>query len=328
MLLAALAASVGLGPAPIPLREVAGILLERVGAPLPRSWSETAAAIVVDLRLPRAVLAALVGAGLATAGTVYQGVLRNPLADPYLIGVSAGAALGATVALTAGLGRGPLGLAPVPLVALAGALASTALVYAIARRGDDAPVEDLVLAGVAVSACLSAAVSWIQLAGGESLSRVILWLMGGLAGRGWAHVALAAPMIALGLAVSWRAARDLNAFLLGDDTARTLGIAVPAARRRLIAAAALMASAAVAVAGLIGFVGLIVPHLLRLLVGPDHRRLIPAAALGGAALLVLADLAARLALPGGELPVGILTAVLGAPFFLFVLARERRRYWG
>jgi iron complex transport system permease protein len=258
---------------------------------------------------------------------VFQGLLRNPLADPYIIGVSAGAALGATVAITTGLTAGVIGLAATPLLALAGAVGATALVYTLARRGSDAPVEDLLLAGIAVSAFFGALVSWLQISGGESLQRVVFWLMGGFSGRGWPHVVMAGPFVLAGLGLAWLYGRDLNALLLGDETARSMGVAVPQVRRILVVAGSLMAAAAVAAVGLIGFVGLIVPHLLRLLIGPDHRRLVPASALGGALLLVIADLTARLASPETELPVGILTAALGAPFFLVVLLRERRRFW-
>lgn len=325
--LAAMVVALAVGPAAIPAGTVLAIVLDRVGLPMDRTWSEAAASIVLDLRLPRVVLAAVVGAGLAGAGVVFQGVLRNPLADPFLIGVSAGAALGATVAITGGLAVGPAGMVTIPLLALAGAAAATMLVYALARRGSDAPAEDLLLAGVAVSALLGAIVSWLQLSSGESLQRVLFWLMGGLSGRGWSHAAMAAPLVLTGLAVAWLYGRDLNALLLGDEAARALGVDVPATRRLLIGAGSMMAAAAVSAAGLVGFVGLVVPHLLRLLVGPEHRRLLPAAALGGAVLLVLGDLAARTALSAGELPVGILTAMLGAPFFLTVLLRERRRFW-
>ncbi len=327
LLLAAILLAVATGPAAIPWRVVGAILLHRLGVPIHAAWTDTAAAIVLDLRLPRVLLAATVGAGLAGAGTVFQGLLRNPLADPYVIGVSAGAAFGATVAITGGLTAGLWGLAATPLLAFAGAVAATVLVYALARRGADAPVEDLLLAGIAVSAFLGAIVSWLQLSGGESLQRVFFWLMGGFSGRGWPHLAMAAPLVITGLALAWLLGRDLNALLLGDETARSLGVQVVWARRLLIGAGALMAAAAVSAAGLIGFVGLIVPHLLRLAVGPDHRRLLPASALGGAVLLVLADLGARSVVPSTELPVGILTAALGAPFFLVVLVRERRRFW-
>jgi iron complex transport system permease protein len=315
------------GPTPIPVRTVAAIVLHWLGLPISPGGTETATSIVLDLRLPRALLAATVGAGLAGAGTVFQGLLRNPLADPYIIGVSAGAAFGATLAITSGLVTGAWGFAATPLVAFAGSVGSTALVYTLARRGGDAPVEDLLLAGIAVSAFLGAVVSWLQLSGGESLQRVVFWLMGGFSGRGWPHLLMAAPCVAVGLGIAWLYGRDLNAMLLGDESARSMGVEVVRTRRLLIGAGALMAAAAVSAAGLVGFVGLIVPHLLRLAVGPDHRRLVPAAALGGAVLLVLADVGARTALPSSELPVGILTAALGAPFFLIVLIRERRRFW-
>ncbi len=327
LLVAAVLFAVAIGPTPIPTRTVAAILLHWLGVPVTATWTETAASIVLDLRLPRVLLAATVGAGLAGAGTVFQGLLRNPLADPYIIGVSAGAAFGATLAITSGLAAGLWGFAATPLVAFAGAVGATALVYTLARRGADAPVEDLLLAGIAVSAFLGAIVSWLQLSGGESLQRVVYWLMGGFSGRGWPHLVMAAPLVIVGLALAWLFGRDLNALLLGDESARSMGVEVVRTRRLLIGAGALMAAAAVSAAGLVGFVGLIVPHLLRLAVGPDHRRLIPAAALGGAVLLVLADVGARTALPSSELPVGILTAALGAPFFLIVLVRERRRFW-
>jgi iron complex transport system permease protein len=327
LLIGVVVLGIAVGPVPIPPRTIVAIVAGRLGLPVVPTWTDAASAIVLDLRLPRVLLAAAVGAGLAGAGTVFQGLLRNPLADPYLIGVSAGASLGATLVLTSGMAAGVLGLAATPLAALAGAVTAMAMVYALARRGADAPVEDLLLAGIAVSAFLGAVVSWLQLSGGESLQRVIFWLMGGFSGRTWSHAAMAVPFVAVGLAIAWLYGRDLNALLLGDDAARSLGVEVPRARRLLVAAGGMMAAAAVASAGLIGFVGLIVPHVLRLLVGPDHRRLIPASALGGAALLVLADLAARSALPGTELPVGVLTAALGAPFFLLVLRRERRRFW-
>ncbi len=327
LLVVAVLLGVATGPVAIPPAVVVAVLLDRLGLPAGAGWTETAAAIVLELRLPRVALALVVGAGLAGAGTVFQGLLRNPLADPYLIGVSAGAALGATLAITGGLTGGLVGLAATPLAALVGAIAAVTLVYGLARRGNDAPIEDLLLAGIAVSAFIGAVVSWLQLSGGESLQRVIFWLMGGFSGRGWPHAAMAAPLVATGLGIAWLYGRDLNALLLGDEAARSMGVDVPRARRLLTAAGGMMAAAAVAAAGLIGFVGLIVPHLLRLLVGPEHRRLLLAAALGGATLLVVADVAARTVLPSAELPVGILTAMLGAPFFLIVLLRERRRFW-
>lgn len=327
VLVATVCLAIATGPARIPLRTVVAVLLDRLGVPLASTWTDATASIVLDLRLPRALLAVTVGAALAGAGTVFQGLLRNPLADPYIIGVSAGAAFGATLALTTGLAGSVLGIAATPLLAFAGAVGATTLVYSLARRGGDAPVEDLLLAGIAVSAFLAAVISWLQLAGGESLQRVVFWLMGGFSGRGWPHLAMAAPPVVVGLGIAWLYGRDLNALLLGDEAARAMGVDVPRTRKLLVAAGAMMAAAAVSAAGLIGFVGLTVPHLMRLMVGPDHRRLVPASALGGAVLLVLADVAARSAVTATELPVGILTAALGAPFFLLVLLRERRRFW-
>jgi cobalamin transport system permease protein len=319
--------AVALGPVAIPWRTIVAVVAHRLGAPVDRTWTDAVATIVWDLRLPRALLGALVGANLAGAGTVLQGLLRNPLADPFVIGVSAGAAVGATAAIAVGVSATGIGLIALPVLAFAGAITATVLVYGLARRGADAPVEDLLLAGVAVSAFFGAAVSAIQVLSGASAQRVLFWLMGGLSGAGWPQVAITTPFAAVGLLVAWLYARDLNALLLGDETAQSMGVDVPGARRALIASSAVMAASAVAVAGLIGFVGLIVPHMVRLVIGPDHRRLIPAAAVGGAVLVVLADTGARLGPSGTELPVGIITAALGAPFFLFILRRHRRRFW-
>jgi iron complex transport system permease protein len=325
--LAAGVLAVALGPVEIPWRTIVAVVAHRLGIPVDRTWNDAVATIVLDLRLPRALLGAVVGASLAGAGTVLQGLLRNPLADPFVIGVSAGAALGATSALSLGAGAAGVGLLALPVLAFAGAIAATLLVYGLARRGPDAPVEDLLLAGVAVSAFFGAAVSAIQVLSGASAQRVLFWLMGGLSGAGWPQVAVTTPLAAIGLVVAWLYARDLNALLLGDQAAETMGVDVPTARRILIGASALLAASAVAATGLIGFVGLIVPHMVRVMIGPDHRRLIPAAAVGGAVLVMLADTAARLGPSGTELPVGIITAALGAPFFLFILRRHRRRFW-
>lgn len=288
----------------------------------------TARTIVLQIRLPRIALAATVGAALAGAGTVFQGLFRNPMADPYIIGVSAGAALGATAAIVLNVSFAILGVSAVTLLAFVGALLVTLLVYRLAWFRGDVVVEHLLLAGVAVGAFLAAIISALQLLGGESLQQVLFWLMGGFSGRTWDHVGLAAPYVVAGFIVAAVLARDLNLLVLGDETARALGVQTNRVRALLIAAGSLMAAAGVAVSGLIGFVGLVVPHLMRLLVGPDHRRLLPVAALAGALLLLLADTVARTIAPPTEIPVGIVTAALGAPFFLFLLRRHRRRtFW-
>jgi len=284
--------------------------------------------IVLQVRLPRIALAAVVGIALAASGTVLQGLFRNPMADPYIIGVSAGAALGATAAIVFGFTYSVLGVSGVSLTAFAAALLVTLLVYRLAWFRGEVVVEHLLLAGVAVGAFLAAIISALQLLGGESLQQVIFWLMGGFAGRTWPHVLLTMPYVVAGYLIAWALARDLNLLVLGDETAQSLGAQPGRVRGALIAAAALMASAAVAASGLIGFVGLIVPHLMRLVVGPDHRRLLPAAALAGGSTMLIADAVARSAAAPGEIPVGIVTAVLGAPFFLYLLRTQRRRtYW-
>jgi len=314
--------SAGIGSVSLPPRSIVGAI--GLG-PAPDDATRT---IVLQIRLPRIALAATVGAGLATSGAVFQGIFRNPMADPYIIGVSAGAALGATAAIVLNLTFAVLGISAVTLSAFVGALLVTMLVYRLAWFRGDVAVEHLLLAGVAVGAFLAAIISALSLLGGQSLQQVIFWLMGGFSGRTWDHVLLTAPYVVAGYVVARVLARDLNLLMLGDETARSMGVSSERVRSILIAAGALMAAGAVAVSGLIGFVGLIVPHLIRLVVGPDHRRLLPAAALAGAITLLLADTLARSIAAPMEIPVGIITAALGAPFFLYLLRRHRRRtYW-
>ncbi|MDZ5811860.1 vitamin B12 ABC transporter permease BtuC [Halorubrum sp. AD140] len=292
------------------------------------------AQIVVGVRLPRIFMAALVGFALAAAGTVMQGFFRNPMADPSIIGVSSGAAVGAVafivfpVALSTSvtlplLGAVDVGLsygAGVSLFAFVGALLAAFGVYAIATRHGRTPVATLLLAGVAVQTFLGAVISYLQLQAGESLRRIVAWLMGHLSGAAWSDVAvtgLVVPPLFLVLLVY---ARDLNVLLLGEEEAQGLGIAVERTKRILLGASALITAAGVAFAGIIGFVGLIVPHMLRLVVGPDHRVLLPTAALAGGSFLVAADTVARAG--STELPVGVVTAAVGAPFFVYLLMRR------
>ena len=287
--------------------------------------------IVVGVRLPRILMAALVGFALAAAGTVMQGFFRNPMADPSIIGVSSGAAAGAVafivfpVALSATLtlpvvGAVDVGLsygAGVSLFAFVGAVIAAFGVYAIATRHGRTPVATLLLAGVAVQTFLGAVISYLQLQAGESLRRIVAWLMGHLSGAGWSDVGVTAVVVPPLFVVLLVYARDLNVLLLGEEEARGLGIAVERTKRILLGAAALITAAGVAFAGVIGFVGLIVPHMVRLVVGPDHRVLLPNAALAGGSFLVAADTVARAG--STELPVGIITAAVGAPFFVYLL---------
>lgn len=272
--------------------------------------------IVAQIRLPRIVLAAVVGFALATAGTVMQGLFRNPMADPSIIGVSSGAAVGAVALLVFGFSV-PFGLQG---VAFLSALITAFTVYLIATTNGRTPVGTLLLAGVAVQTFLGAVVSYMLLRAGESVNAVLHWLMGDLATAGWDDVTGTLLLSVVSFAILLVFAQDLNVLLLGEEEARTLGINVERTKRVLLAVASLATAAAVSVAGVIGFVGLIVPHMLRLLVGPDHRILLPTSAIAGAIFLVGTDTVAR----GGatQLPVGIVTAALGAPFFLYLL-RQR-----
>lgn len=334
LLLLALAIGVSLaalvsGPFPIPVAHVLASLAQALGL----AWGDAPplaeSATVLQLRLPRVLLGLLAGATLAVSGAALQGLLRNPLAEPGLIGVSAGAALAAATVivlgaqfpeLTAWLPAGLL----LPLAAFAGGLAATALVMSWARVRGQLSVAGVLLAGIAINAvCLAGIGLLSHIADDHSLRSLNFWSFGSLGKCGWRELWLAAPLMLLPVLLIPRAARGLNALLLGEAEAGHLGIEVTRLKRRLLLGIALGVGAAVALTGIIAFVGLLVPHLLRLLLGPDHRLLLPAAALLGGALLVAADIAARVALPPTELPVGILTTLLGAPFFLWLLRRQR-----
>ncbi len=310
------------GVVPVPAADVAAILgAKLLGQP---DWlaglADMPMRLVWDVRLPRILTAACVGAGLALSGGLFQGILRNPLADSYTLGVSAGGALGACLGLLAGFaGLGPLS---VPACALAGSVAALAVVLLLATaRGRLDPLT-LILAGVIVAATLQAAIGFVKFAAGENVAGLVFWLMGGFAGKSWAEAAVAAGGLAVGLAVALAWARDLDVLSLGDETAASLGVAVGRVRLGLLLAGALMTACAVAVSGIIGFVGLVVPHMIRLAVGPSHIRLLPLSALGGALLLLGADTAVR-GLLSHEVPVGVLTALIGGPYFCLLFLRGR-----
>jgi len=281
--------------------------------------------IVLRIRLPRTLLALLVGASLSVSGVVFQALLRNPLADPFVLGVSGGAALGGILALTVGTAMG-FGYAAVPPAAFAGALLTTALLYVIAGVGNRVSANSLLLTGVVFNAFASAAIVFLaSIAGLTESSRIFLWLIGSLSAARSDVALWVAVFLALGLATSGVLARSLNLLILGDEPAEQLGIPTELHKRILLLATSLMVGAAVSVAGLVGFVGLIIPHLLRLCFGPDHRLLIPASALAGGAFLVLCDTVARTMLGGRELPVGAITALVGGPLFLFLLRRHHQQ---
>lgn len=280
--------------------------------------------IIWDVRLPRIVTAGVVGASLAAAGTAYQGVFRNPLADPYLLGVAAGAALGATIAILSPLPLDFYGFGYVALFAFAGAMAAVILTYELARIGRTVPAVTHVLAGVAVAAAASAATSMLMLLSGDRIFIVFAWLFGDFTTANWGKLRSVAPYIGISVAVLLLLRRQLNVLQVGEEEARTLGVRVEWLKIAIIVTASLAAAACVAVSGIIGFVGLVVPHACRLVCGPDYRLLLPLSMVAGAALLIWADLAARTVIAPQEIPVGILTASIGAPFFLILLRRQRR----
>ncbi len=285
---------------------------------------ERQAAIVWEIRLPRVVLGLLVGAMLATAGGAYQGVFRNPLADPYLLGVAAGAGFGATVAIVSGLGDGVGIVDPIPMMAFAGALVAVVLTYLIGATGGRLdPVTSLVLAGVAVASFFTAIQTFVQQRHSETIRQVYFFVLGQLRTAGWDEVTLLAPYTGVCLVVILAVRRRMDTLGVGDEEAGALGLDVRRVRLVTVVAASLGTAAAVSVSGLIGFVGIIVPHTVRLLFGSSYRVILPLTVLFGGAFLVAADLVARLALEPAEMPIGVVTAFLGAPFFVLILRTAR-----
>jgi len=310
------------GPAWLPPREVLRALLgskDGSGVQLP------AADIVLRIRLPRLLLGAIVGAALSVSGVLFQALLRNPLADPFVLGVSGGAALGGIFVLGFGGALG-LGYAAVPPAAFLGSVATALLLFAIAGGRGRLSSMSLLLCGVVFNAIASAAIVFVaSLSGLSEGTSIFLWLIGSLSAPRESATLLVALFLLAGLGVVWPLARRLDLLALGEESAAQLGVEVERLKRILLGATSLMVGAAVSVSGLIGFVGLIIPHLLRLLLGPDHRLLLPASALAGASFLILCDTAARTVLAGGELPVGAITALAGGPLFLVLLRRQQAR---
>lgn len=321
LLLSALVGSVPISPAD---------LLRLALGQLPPEQAETYATILLRLRLPRTALMALAGASLAGSGAAYQGLFRNPLADPYLIGVAAGAGLGAVLAMTVQWPYSLLGLLAVPAAAFLGGLGSVLAVAALSRSanatlsGGRSASASLLLAGVAVSSFTTAVTSLLMLRANGELRRALVWLLGGATLSGWLPVVALLPYVLLGLGVLLTMGHALNVLQFGEEQAQQLGLPVERVRRWVIGSATLVTAAAVAFSGIIGFVGLIVPHLVRLLTGSDYRRILPLSMLGGSALLLFADVIARRLLAPQEVPVGVITALAGAPFFLWVLRRSNK----
>jgi iron complex transport system permease protein len=329
-LVAALVVATALGSVPIPPLRTLAIVLNQTGIfHFRRAWPAADEIIITQLRMPRAVGAALVGGALATAGVLFQALLRNPLADPLLLGTSSGAALGATVAFLVPSTVTWLGFGLVPVFGFAGALAAVTLVYWLATSRGHTPVVTLLLAGVAVSALLSAAQTLLAALSPDIARRIVslyFWLAGGITVYRWQEAILVLVLVAIGLTGAFYLAPTLDAFALGESMAAHLGVPVDRRKILIVAVAALLVAAAVSISGLVGFVGLVAPHVCRLLLGPRHRLLLPAAALTGATFVVVADVLARTLVAPEELPLGVLTALVGGPFFLLLLRRAGADY--
>ena len=324
LLAVALVAGIAAGTVAIPPGDTLGILGRRLlGLDIAPTWAATSETIVMDLRLPRVLTGIVVGGGLAVAGAAFQGLLRNPLADPYVLGTASGAALGASIAVLIPVRGLILEFGLIHAFAFIGALGAVFVVYRLSRVGASAPMTSLLLTGYAVGSLLAAGLAMAMYLSGAGLRQIFAYLLGGFDASSWGRLAIAAPLIAVAALGILMRSRALNGMLLGEEAASHLGVDVRRERMVLLALASLATAAAVAVSGLIGFVGLVAPHVVRLLVGPNARLVLPLAALLGAILMVGADLAARLM---GEIPVGVVTAVIGAPFFLTLLRRSRSGY--
>ena len=329
LLSCALVLSVGVGSIFISPGALLKVLAFQVsGAALPDWVPASYVTIIFSLRLPRTILIALTGAALSGSGAAYQGLFRNPLADPYLIGVASGAGLGAVIAMTLSASYTTLGLFVIPMAAFLGAALTVLVVYELARVRRTIPTTNLILAGVAVSSFATAASSFLMLNGTGELRRALVWLLGGSSLSGWLPVVALLPYALLGLGALLLTGHSLNVLQFGDEQAAQLGLPVGRVRVLIVAAATLTTAAAVAFSGIIGFVGLVVPHIVRLVWGSDYRRLLPLSIIGGASFLLAADVLARVVMAPQELPVGIITSLVGAPFFLWVLHRAKQQnFW-
>ncbi|MFN8619452.1 MAG: iron ABC transporter permease [Chloroflexota bacterium] len=321
LLVVAVLAGIVLGNVPVPLADSVAILAHRLlGLPVNATWPASTETIVMELRLPRVLTALIVGTGLAVAGATFQGLLRNPLADPYVLGTASGAALGAAIAVLVPIQVAVLGFGLVNLLAFA-VLLAVAAVHRLSGGGGS--LTSVLLTGYAVGSLLAAGLAMAMYLSGSNVRQIFFYLLGSFANATWPQLLLGLPIILVGTVLILARSRSLNGLLLGDDAAAHLGLDVRRERMILLGLASLITAASVALAGLIGFVGLVIPHVVRLIVGPNARLVLPLSALFGAAFLILADLVARIP---GELPVGVVTAIVGAPVFVVLLRRFRGGY--
>ena len=281
--------------------------------------------IIMKIRLPRILTASLVGMALSVVGTSFQAIFKNPMADPYVLGISSGAAFGGALALAFGISERFFGLGAVTVFAFAGALLTTFLVYNIARVGNKIPATTLLLAGVSVSFFMSSLISMIMVFNRQAVEKIVFWTMGSLTNSNWDTNIILLIFISLGTAIIYYFSKDLNILLTGDDSARSLGVNVELIKKLILIVSSLIVAAAVSFCGIIGFVGLIVPHAMRMLVGPNHKYLIPFSAIGGAIFLLICDTLARTMAAPSELPVGAVTALFGAPYFAYLLMKNKKK---
>lgn len=319
LLLLSVIASLTLGTVFIPVSRIFKILFS--------SSSDTISVIIKGIRLPRIILSLFVGAGLAVAGVIFQGVIRNPMVDPYIIGISAGAGVGITFGIVLNLSWSIFWFDTIPMLAFGGALITVFIVYQLARVRNKVPVMTFLLAGVAMSFVLNAIMSFLMVIGTDDLHKIIYWIMGSVAGGGWTEVRTMLPYFILGFIPIIFYMKDLNIILLGEDSAQYLGVDVERVKKILIISASLITASVVSVSGSIGFVGLVIPHIARIMVGPDHKKLVPLAALLGGMILLISDTLARTLFPPLEIPVGIITALAGGPYFIYLLRKNKNEVW-
>lgn len=310
-----------------------GVSIGSVKIPLEVLWNpqanETAASILWKIRMPRVLLAALVGASLAIAGAAFQGLLKNPLADPYTLGISSGASVGAVATIFFGISIPFIGLFTLPLISMVAAVMTMFFVVGFAKMVDRTlKMETFILTGIIVSSFLGSMISLMIALTGEELRQIMSWLLGSVSMRGWPYVQMIIPFVIIGGFLVWLNRRELNAMLYGEERAKYLGVNVRRSKMQVLIGGSMLTGAAVAVSGTIGFVGLVVPHMTRMLWGADHRHLLPLSLLYGAALLVICDLVARTIIAPAELPIGVITAFLGAPVFAYIFFKQRRRKGG
>ena len=320
VLLVTVLISISIGTTYIPFSKIINSLFNN-------NENNTLNIIIKNIRLPRIILSFLVGSGLAIAGVIFQGLIRNPMVDPYIVGISAGAGTGVTMAIVLNISWSFLWFDTLPLMAFLGALITVYIVYQLASVGNKIPVMTFLLAGVAISFVLNAIMSFLMIMGTNDVHKILYWVLGSIAGRGWQEIKTMLPYFIIGLIPIIFYMKDLNIILLGEENAHYLGVDVEKVKKILIVSASLVTASVVSVSGSIGFIGLVIPHIARMLIGPDHRKLIPLAGFLGGIFLLVSDDLARSLLPPLEIPVGIITALAGGPYFIYLLRKNKKEIW-